>query len=295
MRLRHLGTTAALIVLGSAQGALAQDDCEDPVAPGPVEFTPAPGGPGGVMLNAPVKVRYTDGFFEGAGSGIDPETALFVYVCDEPVLCADGLEVTGDVTLVGDVLVFQPDGLWEPRTSYGVVATGIGAFAEFSFETGTEVDTQPPQLGGMSVGSSRVGESCEAPDGGYRIDVQVQPATDDGPRIDIEYLVYLTRGPEVEAPELRARARQATDVIPMAFILEASEAVSPICVTVHAVDGVGNVDDDTEPTCFDPIQGNFFEPLCSASAISSSHAGAWPVPVALLALAFAARRRRGRA
>lgn len=293
-----MAMAAALATFCLAGPAFAQDDCEDPVAPGPVEFTPAPGGRGGVMLNAPVKVRYTEGFFEGAGSGIDPDDFIVVYVCDEPVACSDGVEVPGEVSLIGDVLVFRPTEPFEPRTSYGVVATGIADRAQFSFQTGTSFDTEPPELSGIRVESSPAAESCEAPEGGYRIDVQVDAATDDGPLIDIEYLVYLTRGPEVEAPELRARARQVTDVIPMAFVLESAEAVSPICVTVHAVDGVGNVDDDTEPQCFDPIQGNFFEPMCSASSVDRAqpsdraHAGLWPVGLAVAACIFVARRRR---
>jgi hypothetical protein len=34
-------------------------------------------------------------------------------------------------------------------------------------------------------------------------------------------------------------------------------------LVVMAVDGVGHTD-ATEPVCFEPQQGNFFEPLCSA-------------------------------
>ncbi len=73
----------------------------------------------------------------------------------------------------------------------------------------------------------------------------------------------------------------------MAFVLEADEILGPMCVVVHAVDGVGNVDDDAEPQCFEPIMGSFFE-SCSASGSSGA---IWPVLFALVAL----RRRRVRA
>ena len=74
----------------------------------------------------------------------------------------------------------------------------------------------------------------------------------------------------------------------MAFVLSPEEAVSPGCVVVHAVDGVGNVDDDMEPECFEPVQGNFFEPLCSASRVEGRHWLSW----GLLALVLRRRRRR---
>jgi hypothetical protein len=98
---------------------------------------------------------------------------------------------------------------------------------------------------------------------------------------------------------LRARTRNfTTDLITMAFVLEPSEAVEPICVAIQAVDGVGRVDNDGEPRCFDPIQGNFFEPLCTVGSFGASRAasGAWGSAGVLVgfALVLAGRRRRRR-
>jgi hypothetical protein len=297
-----IGCSLGILLVTAPGTASAQDDagvCEEPAGRGPLFVTPTAGGRG-VTLDAQIRVRYSPGYFVDPVIGADPATSISLVECpDDAFDCPDGFAVAGTAQAIGDVLVFTPETRLLPRTWYQGVANGDFNL-QFRFETGTTLDLAPPEMGRIvDVRSQRVEPSCEAPDGGYRIDVVFDPATDDGARGDIEYLLYLTRGPEVEAPELRDRLRNfATPPrITMAFVLEAREAVSPICVTVYAVDGVGNIDDDTEPHCFDPIQGNFFEPLCSCTSVPRdppASALALLLPVALLAARRWARARRPR-
>jgi hypothetical protein len=84
----------------------------------------------------------------------------------------------------------------------------------------------------------------------------------------------------------------------MAFVLSDAEAVAPVCFVVHAVDGLGNVDSEGEPVCFEPVQGTYFE-ACSVSAPGATNRAAnraangvrgFALGVAAVVLA---RRRRG--
>jgi hypothetical protein len=76
-------------------------------------------------------------------------------------------------------------------------------------------------------------------------------------------------------------------------VLSDAEAVAPVCFVVHAVDGLGNVDSDGEPVCFEPVQGTYFE-ACSVSAPGATRGlgvGAFAVGVVVVVLGV--RRRRG--
>ncbi|MEM9192636.1 MAG: hypothetical protein AAGF12_25905 [Myxococcota bacterium] len=263
MNARYL-TLAVLASLVSPGLASAQGDeeCEDPVVQGPEEATPA-FGVRGVTLGAPVRIRYTDGFFTGGVFEGDPAEIFSLRLAETGEL------VPGRVEVILDTLIFTPDAPYLPMTEYEAVALGTGGSAfNPTFVTGDAFDTGPPDFGNISdVRAFEQDRSCDAPNGGFRIDVTFEAATDDGPDGDIEYLLYLSRGPNVEAPELQRRVRNQTPGgVIVAFNLEPEDAVSPICVAVHAVDGVGNVDDDGQPRCEDPIQGNFFEPLCAVEA-----------------------------
>jgi uncharacterized protein (TIGR03382 family) len=280
----------AAVVLASLPGlATAQDppECDDPLLRAPYEITPAVSAPG-VTLGAPIRVKYPEGYFDDPVIGADPRTSIVVFEGDE-----SGPEVRGTARAVGDSLVFTADAPYRSETRYAGVAFGLDADFSFNFRTGESFDLGPPQMGVLQeITATRVeDDSCDAPVGSYRIDVSFGGATDDGPPGDIEYLLYLSRGPEVEAPELvqTLRNQSAGDQI-MAFVAEASEVASPICVSVVAVDGVGNVDDTARPLCDDPIQGSFFEPLCSASPERSSN----PPLVGLALVAWVLFRRRTR-
>lgn len=239
---------------------------------------PVVGSPG-VTTDAPLRVRYSEDYFGPGGPGGDPTMLISVQRCPtaicDPFACEeDGEFVPGRVHRLGDELVFQPDGGWEPNATYSGVARGRDGDLPFHFCTGSTEDTAPPSFGGIEdLTSMEVEPRCDAPDGGYRIGVQFEPATDPGgPPGSVEYLLYQTRGAGINGPVVRARAQNfsTTGNITMAFVLPPEEATSTICVRVAAVDGVGNVtlseQIDGELACEDPVQGNFFEPLCSVGA-----------------------------
>lgn len=266
--------------------ATAQEECDPDLFRGPRVVTPSDSARD-VTLDAIVEVEFSDGYFDEPG--VDPATAVTLGEDD------GGAAVPGRTQVIRDTLFFVPDAPLSPSTFYSGRARGLDGDLEFAFETGTVArDTTPPVLGEIDgASSSEVEPSCEAPDGGFRIDVSFRPATDDGPAGSIEYLLFLTRGPMVDAPQLRATARNfATELVTMAFVLSPDEAVAPVCVAVHAVDGLGNVDDDGQSRCFDPVQGNYFEPLCSVTPglPAASRRGPWLA--LLLALGLVARRLR---
>ncbi len=280
----------ALVSFGWDQ-AHAQDagvvECDDLLVRGPQEVTPATNA-SGVTLDAPVKVLFSPSYFDIPG--IDPSAIIDLRRCGEllPVECETlGEPVAGEVQVAGDrTLYFVPARNLRPGEQYAGVVRGIDQDLSIAFRTGFSVDTGPPDLGPVDTPTTaQVGPSCEAPGGGYRVDVSFEPAADDGSAGSIEYLLYLTRGAGIEAPQLRRRARNfSTGLVTMAFVLAPEEADSPVCIVVHAVDGVGNVDRDMEPRCFEPVTGDYFEPACNAAA---ADAGLWPL---LLSLALLRRR-----
>lgn len=293
MKRAHLATLA-LATLGSlavgpaAAPAAAQDagmpDCTPPTDRGPREVLPASGARS-VPIDAYVEVRFTPGYFDIGG--IDPLRAFELY---------DGtVQVEGDIQVVGDSLFFVPTEPLRPSAMYTGTATGIDTVLDFDFRTGAGRDTEPPV--GVNVeppSTASVPVSCSAPEGGYRVDVRFMPSSDDGSPGSIEYLLYLTRANGLGAPELRARVRNffsdpSAGTVTMAFVLTPDEAVSPACFEVHTVDGVGNVT-RSEPTCFEPVQGNFFAPICSAGP-RGADTNAAPFALPLLFALFARRRR----
>ncbi|MEM9069063.1 MAG: hypothetical protein AAGE52_11185 [Myxococcota bacterium] len=287
---RLCSAALAFALLSAPVSAFAQDagpmDCRDEVIRGPLEVTPATGA-ARVTLDAIVKVAYSPDYF--SIPGIDASTSFELRRCGDMIAfeCeTSGELVGGEIQVVGDTLFFLPARALAPNELYAGVARGVDLDLGINFRTTTFVDTGPPVLGRVdSPTTSRVDPSCEAPEGGLRVDVSFPPAQDDGSPGSIEYLLYLSRGAGIDAPELRARARNfSTELVTMAFVLSDAEAVSPACIVVHAVDGVGNVDRDMEPECFEPVQGNFFEPVCSTGG---SGGGIWLV---LLALWFVRRR-----
>jgi hypothetical protein len=279
--------------------------CDEPLAREPREVTPAVGAQQ-VTIDAPVRVRYTRGYFEPGGPGGDPTELITVQRC--PVdgcrlsACREpGEFVPGRVQVLGDNLIFFPDEFWDPQQAYSGVARGVDADLPFNFCSGTLPDTTPPMFGRLDqVTSTVVNEPrCDAPAGGYRISAYFSPAEDPGgPGGSVEYLLFQTRGAGIEEPVLRDTWRNfsATDTISMAFVLPPEQASSVICVRVAAVDGLGNItwsDAVPERDCIDPVQGNYFYPLCAVSA--PGRGGACLVGLAalgLVALAWVCRRRR---
>ncbi len=284
---RALGLVLPLLVSGAAF-AQPSDDCVPAPTPGPIEVTPASGA-GGVTRDARVALRYTPDFF--AGFVGDPSSLISVWNDDslEPVV--------GRSLLAGDTLFFLPDRLLDANTTYVGRASGGIADLEFDFRTGTSLDLSPPEVGAIeSISSQAVDPGCGLPDGGFRVDVAMQRALEDGPAGSLEYLLYQTRGPGLTAPVLRTRRRGVitSDLFTMAFVLPRSDAVEPICVVVQVIDGVGNRDDSMQARCFDPVEGNFFEPACAVSTpgLPSSRSAPWVVFALFAAVSFVRGRRR---
>lgn len=285
--------TAFVLVVAAGRARAEDPACPAPLQRGPQEVTPAAGATG-VTLDSAVRVRYSEGYF-ATGAPVDLASMLTIE--------RDSSPVPGTVTRVGDsTLFFFPDEPWDNATRYTGIARGRGSdpFLTLSFLTGFADDLGPPELGGIhDITSSEVQATCDAPEGGFRIDVTFAPAPDDGPLADVEYFLYLTRGELVDAPVLVARQRNfATSEITMAFVLSRERAASPACVVVMAQDGAGNIDDDGTATCFDPIDGSFFEPLCSAAPGRGPRrgaAGSAATVVLVASLGLLAWRRRAAA
>jgi hypothetical protein len=269
MRAALVGFAAFAWAVAPAARARAQDDCnvEVPRAWRPEEITPASGA-GGVTLDAPIVVRYSRGYFGPEGPGDDPRTLVRVGRC-EPASCAvrcslrDAVPVEGTVQVLGDRLFFLPAGGLAPGTRYVGVATGVDGEITFEFCSGTRLDVRAPTTPRLiAIEPAETRPLC--PEGGSKVDVRIAPAEDDGPAGSIEYLLYLTRGRGIVAPELRDRYRNfSTDEVTLHLILAAEEASEPVCVQVFATDGVGRISEPTTERCVDPLTSAAFQPLCA--------------------------------
>ncbi|MFK7999461.1 MAG: hypothetical protein AB8H86_07685 [Polyangiales bacterium] len=275
-------SVVTFLLSASAAPSFAQCDEDDFAV---VESAPASGATD-VPTNAFIRVVYPRCYFSLTGQ--DPLTSLEVTLDGAPV---EGTLQQGD----DQTVFFVPQGLLDNARRYEVIARDFEGDFAFSFTTGFNVDTSPPEFPEpqLTVTSSRIPEeSADLPEGGYRVDVSFDPAVDDGAAASIEYLLYLTRGnEELDAPQLRARARNfTTGLITMAFVITDEEAAQPLCVEVHAIDGVGRMSVDRPSQCFEPIMGSFFEG-CSVSAPGGADGGmAWLVGVCV----WLAGRRRTR-
>jgi hypothetical protein len=298
-----------LALLLAAPGARAQDgglpeECFDDEVLVPQEVFPAVNAQQ-VNLDAPLRVRYTAGTFEEL-PGLSPRSLLTVVRCADPdgfdPCLADPEEpVPGLVQVLGDELVFLPDGGWQPESRYSGLARGPdGEDLLLGFRTGVSLDVDPPSwprsFDVLTEPTSTPREDGPCGEvGGFRIATSFEPARDDGPAASIEYLLFQIAGAGLEAPRLRARLRSfPTASVPMAFVLPPSEAGSPISIQVWAVDGVGRVARSEVEEVY-PLQGNFFEALCSVGAPGRDRgAPLWPLAAVGVGAAWWARRRARR-
>lgn len=283
---RILALFAVFALFAAPSQAFAQADAGCPTPErfdGPVEVFPADGA-SGVALNEPLRVRYSAGSLDSVAGA--PEALLTVQNSDT------GTPIAGAVSILGDTLAFVPTGGWPEGTVVVGVARGVDADLDIQFITGSVVDEHAPEiLGALEMDSSAVPESCTSPDG-FRVDITFPRATDlDGARGDIEYLLYITRGPDIDVPILVSRARNfASDDITMAFVLDGETVSGPICTAVLAVDGAGHSSSSRE-VCGNPLDGAFFQPLCDTTAPGRpASIGSWLVVLCLLGTSFAVRR-----
>jgi hypothetical protein len=278
-----LSATALALV-----AAPASAECEpDPFAP--LEVTPAAGA-SGVTTDAWVMVRYGAGYFGPEGPGDDPASLVTLRRCGEcDASCGPSSPtVPGHVEVLGDDLFFVPDAPLGERTRYAGEAVGLEGSLAFSFCTGDQADDGPPTFGqAVRHDSVEVPSSCELPDGGFRIGVYAEPATDDGPGGSLEYLLFLTRAEGLESPELVDRVRNfSAGEITMRLFLPRERAATPICLRMGVVDGVGNLTMAPDETCFDPVSQVSFQ----GCAAGHGPPGLGAPLLALLALSLAAAR-----
>ena len=278
------GVELGVAGLGGVAVAQRDDGCREPSPRGPVEISPAFGSRA-VAQNALIRVRYSESFFSLPES-LPPQDSFTLFRCDAEPCTPAGAPVEGTISLSDDTLLFVPRDLLVAGGSYLAVAVGLDQTFEAEFSViagagGAAIDMEAPEFGPVTgFSTTSLAPSCEVPDGGFRVDVSLRPAVNELAGADVEYLLFLTRGNGIDGPELRARARGVPSEVVMAFVLTPEEASSTICFTVQAVDGAGNVGELADTVCEDPIQGNFFEPLCASSGRSFDTAG---------------RRREGRA
>lgn len=287
-----LAVLAFVATADLASAARAQDEECDPVVYSPTESFPASGAQD-VPVNARLEVRYPADYFTLTGAELASTVRISRVDVED--------DVPGDYELVTgagfDAVFFFPDAELIPGARYRIEALGFDGDLIAEFRVVDDLDLAEPQLGSIDVASAEAFDGCDASDpccatpDGYRVDVEFSPATDDGALGSIEYLLYQTRGPDLAAPRLVDRVRNfSTSTISMAFLVSAEEASGSLCLVAFAVDGQGNLDDDMEPYCFEPIVGNYFEPICAAGG-----SGPRRLPVGALgfALMLLALRRRG--
>lgn len=250
---------------------------------GAIEFSPAAGARD-VPVNSPVRVLYSKMFWESYAGDVNALVSLIALETMTPI--------AGVVERVGDEAVLIPSAALQPGSGYRaqMLDDGRSGPISFDFHVINKVDRQPPRAGSIVSLDSDAAVACDDPDqDGFRIDVKFEPGSDDGAIGSLEYHVYLVGGPKLDAPRRVSRFRRfTTGAVTSSFFLPAEQADGAICVEVHVADGLGRIDDDVTPECFDPRTGVFFDGLCSAAGWSGS---AWST-MFLIGFALFFRRRR---
>lgn len=307
--MRRLGLIVVALALA---GAVEPSSAHAQTAPGciddpPMEIiTSPPAGGKDVALDAPIQIRVIGddepvfGLFrlrDVAGDAGLPDAGLS-DAGSQPV---DDIPVPARWQRIGETnrFVVRAEDLFEPETDYVItIGTSTGLHTRRDFTTGTMIDSQPPKFtfGPERVtvfSSSPIPPACGEDGESRRISISFDDATDDGNEGGIEYLLYLTRAAGLDTPQLLAR-QYRVQAKAMAFILTPDQVKTPVCIVVDAVDGVGKHAPaaDIEQYCFDPLQGNFFEP-CTVGGGGSAAQGRWFLAYMLaVMLALSVRSRR---
>jgi hypothetical protein len=307
-RALRLALASVALALRASTARAEPLDCGAPgvdFAWAPVEVTPASGAQG-VTLDAPLVVAYRHGYFTGDGPGGDESGLITLELCPldangVATRCSPGAgsSVDGGAMRFGDRVVFSPAAPLLPARWYAARATGVDGKIDFPFRTGSIVDTQAPVVGGMLRSEPEAAEpTCPwIPEGGRRVGFVFAPPSEDGPAGSVEYLLFLTRGADVGAPQLRDRLRVTAEEVQLPLLLTPTEASEPVCVRVVAIDGVGRVSTESPEHCIDPLTGASFQPLCSAGHASSGRGPlfvAWMIFLAGAALRLVSRRQAKR-
>lgn len=275
--------------------------CRTDLGPrGPNESFPASGA-SGVALDAPLRISYSQGYLADFDSTTVAEL-LEVFLCVDEA-CIDRLEVTGELSIIDDELFFLPSASWNAFARYRGTALGTDRNLPFTFVAGSTVDSGPPTFSGsLSVNAEPTQDPCYKegdpgePGQGYRVEVSFAPATDDGSPGDIEYQLFLTRGPDVDAPRRVARTRNfgATQRVSLAFYIDEASANDTYCVDLITLDGVGNITKSDAPECFNATLGRDFVG-CSIQKDPQNSSLVWYFLIAVALPLARAKHRRGRA
>lgn len=294
--------------VGLAPGAASAQRCD---RTDDLEVAPANGATR-VALDAPIKIRYPAKAdqLERLWALFDAGEALIQLIDLGEDAEDTPREVAGTLAPGGErVLFFQPTSELEATHTYlakvfAPELSGVG-YRDFRFETGLRVDSGPPTFtvdeGSVTLVTREAPPECDAPPGSLAVGLSFDPADDDSDLSAVEHYGFLTHAEGLSAPRLLARWRSGGQSASLDFLLSAEETSAPVCVTLRAVDGVGNVAEDEPEICFDPIQGSFFRPLCSvaagpgAGAPRGAAAGLCFLVWSALALRAMRRRRRGSA
>lgn len=238
--------------MGHAQDAGV---CAAPLA-GWVESFPA-NGASNVSINAPIHVRYTNGFL-----AVNRVSITLANI-------ETGAAVAATTEAVADELFVIPTTPLTAATRYQVTASGgVEGPLSFAFATNLrDADAEAPDLGAglddLTLSTDTNTDPCDS-EFRYRVGVQFRPAANESSAVDVEYLLYVVRGDGIAGPTLRARARTGSpDLVVMSFGLSDREAHAPLCFSVVAIDGAMNVSTATPASCFQPVEGLAFAPLCS--------------------------------
>ena len=292
---RSLSSSLVMLAL-TFVARMASAQCEM-VPQAPTAVTPATGAQD-VTTDAWVMARFSPGYFGPMGPGDDP-TRLVVLEscgsCESSCTLGSGRPVAGEVQVLQDDLFFLPNQPLTSHTRYVGRVDGLEGSIPISFCTGFSPDAFSPFMTTrLDPDSVSVGESCELENGGYRIGVYMDPASDDGPSGSLEYMLFQTRGDGITAPVLVDRVRNfAVGEITMRIFLARERAATPICVIAAVMDGVGRLTFQDDETCFDPVTKVTFQG-CSISRSQSTHV-AWLAFSAALLLTWRAKRRGVRA
>src|SRR5690606_25054044 len=102
-------------------------------------------------------------------------------------------------------------------------------------------------------------------EGGVRLSFIFEASRDDAGVASLRYTLYRTRGPELEAPEVVARAAQEVlggETQTIGAVLSERDAAGVSCFVLVVEDGLSQTA-SSEEVCFEPGVGVIFDSLCS--------------------------------
>lgn len=290
-----LGVMMALPAFGEAQA----EECRAPRLG--VESTIPISGARDIPTNVLIRGRYPTGYLDEYGG----EIALYD---------AGGEPVEGEVVRASSrMLYFIPREALDPSSEYRAIFSGVDGDFEASFVTTDRIDESAPtapiivrteaQRSETRCGSElgprpEVDEDeggLEVESGLIRIGLVFETADDDTSISSLEYLLYRTRGPELEAPRLIARASQtvfAGETQTIGAILTEAEADGESCFVLIVEDALLRRT-VSEPECFGPkAPHHAFDSLCAAVDLRGTASLFLPI-LGGLALVWLRRRAAG--